>query len=338
MWGELRGLHASAESLKRFVLEPLGAQLLVVGQRQLADDDARVSFLKELMMGHLVDVLLYDKPDPRNFFGPQLFDEMFTQRGNWRNAGNLQVLINHHKLEIYLASEGLLDQYDLLLFTRSDLLHVVPFPSAAELFAALGPADVLTQAGHEFGGVNYNFSVMRSCLVSRYLHGPRAVVSSGGLKSKTYNIERLWLLVLQANNWRNLRMPITCFITADALGDRSTWKNIKISHRRGDVLFKYGPQMEEAYRSDALWQQNPTWIGLQPPRRFQVEEIHGRARRPFALRLAASETEREVGKPRQTREERLLARRPAVVSQVVGWLGCCTTYLCRLNPLSAIPS
>ena len=39
-----------------------------------------------------------------------------------------------------------------LRFLRSDLLHLLPFPTADSLARCIGPADLLTQAGHEFGG------------------------------------------------------------------------------------------------------------------------------------------------------------------------------------------
>merc|ERR1712187_880714 len=83
-------------------------------------------------------------------------------------------------------------------------------------------------------------------------------------------------------------MSITCFVTAESVEDRSTWKKIKNSAEHG-VLFKYAPQMAEAYKNLELWQRCSEWRGLCPPKRFLVEEIHGRARRPFALVLAAAD-------------------------------------------------
>ena len=37
-------------------------------------------------------------------------------------------------------------------FSRSDLLHLLPLPPAENLLRCLGRGDILTQAGHEFGG------------------------------------------------------------------------------------------------------------------------------------------------------------------------------------------
>ena len=40
-------------------------------------------------------------------------------------------------------------------FTRSDFMHLIPFPPAGDLLRCVGRGDVLTQAGHEFGGLAY---------------------------------------------------------------------------------------------------------------------------------------------------------------------------------------
>eukprot|EP00445_Apocalathium_hangoei_P069758 CAMPEP_0204126264 /NCGR_PEP_ID=MMETSP0361-20130328/10895_1 /ASSEMBLY_ACC=CAM_ASM_000343 /TAXON_ID=268821 /ORGANISM="Scrippsiella Hangoei, Strain SHTV-5" /LENGTH=379 /DNA_ID=CAMNT_0051078097 /DNA_START=53 /DNA_END=1190 /DNA_ORIENTATION=+ len=292
VWGELRGIRAAAESMRRHLLEPLDAEALVFAQHQLDDDVERVGFLQDVLAPRLLDVRLYDKPRPEDFFGAAQWAAMAKVqgtkvRGNWCNPGNIQVLMNHSKLGEYLRSSGMLERYELFVFTRSDLLHVLPFPSTADMLAVLGPLDVITQAGHEFGGVNYNFIVMRRALVEHYLQGPHAIIASAGVRnaSKTYNIERFMGLVLLERQWRNLRMPVTCFITADQLNDRSTWKKIKSSGARGGLLFKYAAQMDEAYRNLEVWERRRAWIGLKPPRRFQVEEIHGCAVRPFALLL-----------------------------------------------------
>lgn len=57
-----------------------------------------------------------------------------------------------------------------LRFLRSDLLHLLPFPTADSLARCIGPADVLTQAGHEFGGTESRPT--DSCLLlSNSVHG-----------------------------------------------------------------------------------------------------------------------------------------------------------------------
>lgn len=75
-------------------------------------------------------------------------------------------------------------------------------------------------------------------------------------RQKTYNIELFWRVILGQKNLRNLRMPITCFITAESLEDRTSWRKIQYSTGR-EVIFKYESQMEDAFQNQALWQQQP---------------------------------------------------------------------------------
>eukprot|EP00747_Dinoflagellata_sp_TGD_P018404 gnl/TRDRNA2_/TRDRNA2_126468_c0_seq3.p1 gnl/TRDRNA2_/TRDRNA2_126468_c0~~gnl/TRDRNA2_/TRDRNA2_126468_c0_seq3.p1 ORF type:complete len:227 (+),score=35.06 gnl/TRDRNA2_/TRDRNA2_126468_c0_seq3:361-1041(+) len=197
--------------------------------------------------------------------------ETATVRGNWVSSSNIQVLINHKYLADYLESQGLLGAYDLFVFTRCDLLHLLPFPPVEQLMSVLHPTDVLTQA--------------------EYLRAPHEFIMAGrGMKNnRCSNIECLWKLLLKERNWWNVRMSITCFISAETLEDRITSKKkIRSSRKHGGVLYKYATQMEEAYKSLKLWECQPAWRCFRSPRTLQVEETHGRARRMFACALAAA--------------------------------------------------
>jgi len=246
--------------------------------------------VRDVAGDRLVGAHIYDKPEPEDIFGRDDWEVASRVRGNWRNRGNTQVLINHHKLGEHLQSQCLLERYDVFVFTRADMLHLLSFPSLEQMLVVLGPRDALTQAGHEFGGVNYNLVVIRACLAGEYLRAPAQLIAEKVLPDrKTLNIERFVGLVFSTRHWRNLRMPVTCFITAEALGDRSTWRKIQAAPQRDGVLFKYEPQMEEAHRNVDRWQRCAGWRALNPPRRFAVEERHGRAERPYGFILDTSD-------------------------------------------------
>jgi len=274
----------------KYAVEPLGSDVLVFCQRQLPDDEERVALLKEVFGSRLVDVQLYDKPCPRAVFGADNYDNMSQIRGNWLNAGNAQVLINHKVLGDYLHSQGLLEVYDLLMFTRSDLLHMVPFPSTDMFLSVLGDIDIITQAGHEFGGVNYNLSVMKASVALQFLQSPHDAIIARAVRNRdrTYNIESFLRVVFGDRGLRNMRMSTTCFITADSMTERTTWRTIERSSKHEGVLFKYAPQLDETYKNLKLWDSSPSWVPFRPPRVMQVEETHGCAKRQFALAIAAS--------------------------------------------------
>ncbi|CAE8652925.1 unnamed protein product [Polarella glacialis] len=225
---------------------------------------------------------------------------MSKVKGNWLNRGNTQVLINHKLLADRLETQGFLGPgscYNLFVFTRSDLLHLIPLPSSEELSFVLGPRDVLTQEGHEFGGVNYNFSVVRGAQLAReFLRGPYETIVNRTLpnRKKSYNIELFWRVLFGVRSWRNLRMVVTCFVTAETMEDRTTWKKVKQS-ADGGILFKYESQMTEAFSNLKIWQQHSEWRLLKPPLGLQVQEIHGQARRLFALAFASVVPERREG-------------------------------------------
>ena len=64
----------------------------------------------------------------------------------------------------------------------------------------------------------------RICL---FLHGK--VSRSLPNRQKTYNIELFWRVILGQRSLRNLRMPVTCFITAETVQDRTSWRKIQYS-------------------------------------------------------------------------------------------------------------
>lgn len=87
-------------------------------------------------------------------------------------------------------------------------------------------------------------------------------------------------------------MPVTCFITAETVQDRTSWRKIQynqdglvifvliltdhsarsigvspfkrnswIAAQENDVIFKYQSQMEEAFQNQAVWKQRPVaWL------------------------------------------------------------------------------
>ncbi|CAK8995126.1 Uncharacterized protein SCF082_LOCUS4221, partial [Durusdinium trenchii] len=113
-------------------------------------------------------------------------------------------------------------------------------------------------------------------------------------RQKTYNIELFWRVILAQRSLRNLRMPVTCFITAESIEDRTSWRKIRYSEDH-EVIFKYQSQMEEAFQNQAAWNQCQEWTVLRPPLGLQVTEAHGHARRLFGLHLAAVVPDRSAG-------------------------------------------
>ncbi|CAK9101619.1 Uncharacterized protein SCF082_LOCUS47511, partial [Durusdinium trenchii] len=170
IWGELRAVLATAGPLREMVLDPLNADLLILAQHHFADDEHRLAVLSAT--GRVVYAEVYEKPEPGSFFGEDHYELMMRVKGNWLNPGNSQVLINHKLLSECIKSRSLYEKYDLFVFSRSDMLHLLPFPTASSLLQCVGRGDVLTQAGHEFGGVNYNFAIMRREEAERYLCAP----------------------------------------------------------------------------------------------------------------------------------------------------------------------
>ncbi|CAE7438328.1 unnamed protein product [Symbiodinium natans] len=192
---------------------------------------------------------LYFLPQPRPPPGPASTAPGRTQLyflPPLKGTGKGGVLINHKILADRLSSMALTDQYDLFMFTRSDFLHVVPFPAADDLLRCVGRGDVLTQAGHEFGGVNYNLAIARADTALRYLLAPYETIAGRSLpnRQKTYNIELFWRVIFGQRSLRNLRMPVTCFVTAESVHDRTSWRKILHSEEH-NVTFKYQVQMEE---------------------------------------------------------------------------------------------
>lgn len=66
-------------------------------------------------------------------------------------------------------------------------------------------------------------------LVFWVMKAPFQVSRSLPNRQKTYNIELFWRVILAQRSLRNLRMPVTCFITAETVEDRTSWRKIQYS-------------------------------------------------------------------------------------------------------------
>ena len=159
IWGELRAVRITASPLRKMLLEPLKADMLILAQRHFADDECRLALLSSTPVVHaeLYAALMKpnrmpaaeEKPEAERFFGAEHYDarhfkkhiffnpyfwlevffffffffflspaseeNMSKVRGNWLNAGNSQVLINHKMLEECMLHRSLFDKYDLFV-------------------------------------------------------------------------------------------------------------------------------------------------------------------------------------------------------------------------------
>jgi hypothetical protein len=116
IYGQLRAVCTIYENLNRHLINELGADLYIVAQDTKTD---------HLHLFQTENKLIYQPPDVRNIF---INYNLLTQRNNYIIDACLQIYYNFHKInEIF--GDIFENTYEYIILTRSDYLHICPFPN-----------------------------------------------------------------------------------------------------------------------------------------------------------------------------------------------------------------
>lgn len=305
-WGELRGIRASVDQISENLLDPLNADVAVIGQYALPDDNDRIELMKTKWGKRVKHAKLYQKIDGLQFYGydnVQVFN-VTTKMDNWQEElnTNMQIWGNFKMFAEMLKTEAFRSNYDIVVFSRLDFTFLYPYPSADLLARALGPGKFITQEGNEWGGVNYNIIAAGTEWALDFADAPYKFITTPKLASKIdvpalRNIETFWRQVFDNLNWETYRMPASCFIGAETISDRTTSFNVIIREMYNPVdlqddkayIVKYASQASQAFLRKAQWDSGQKWQVFDPPTPQVCEEKNGAGERAYVLWLVDNE-------------------------------------------------
>jgi hypothetical protein len=251
IWGELRGVKSTIEKFYINLIKPLNADVFLMVQKT-NDENMDSSF--DLFQENVIEKVLYDRPDniKDNY---KKFNELNEKNSeNYIIDSALQVYYNFYK--IYEKFGDVFEEkYDYIIFTRSDFLHMFPFPDMLEIS---NQTDIFwCYDGSEWGGVNFNLVCVPSFYVKKYISNFYYYLQEdkyiNKLKNMSLNGEKYAKFIFDDNNWKIGKIENNAFITTDSNNERTTWNKVQFSEKY-NVFYKYEEQLNNTY--DALQKYN----------------------------------------------------------------------------------
>jgi hypothetical protein len=249
LWGELRAIKTVRERFYKNLVHPLNADVFVVVQKGYKDAD--ISLLDE----KIVEKITYDKP-PITIY--KNYDKL-EKHDNYMIDSNLQIYYNfyyiHEKLGDILESN-----YDYVIITRSDFLHMFEFPNVASL---CDESIFWMYDGHEFDGLNCGcFVCVPQMFIKKFLkcffEYLQDDTNISKLNKMNLNIERYAKLMFAENSWRIGKMQNNAFITCDSMNEKTTWGSIKYS-KKYKVFYKYIDQLNNTFNALVHYNNGERW-------------------------------------------------------------------------------
>lgn len=251
IYGQLRAVETVIGKLHENLLEPLKADLFLVVQTTGTQVDNHINLFQT------ANKFMYESPDCSQIFVN--YDYLY-KNDNYIYIPALKVYYNCYKIaEIF--GDIFEKNYDYIILTRSDYLHLFPFPDIDRLY---GKNDFFwCYDGHEWGGINGSFMYIPSQFIIKYLCAPWNCLQDSNnierLNSLSLNCERFLLLLFQDNNWKLGKIQPNAFLTASSYNEITTWSGIQYSHTY-NVFYKYDDQMNRAFHSLSQYNNNEKWF------------------------------------------------------------------------------
>jgi hypothetical protein len=183
------------------------------------------------------------------------------KKNNYINIPYLNLYYNWYKIAETFG-DIFEKNYEYIILTRSDFLHLFPFPDIARLY---GKNDLFwCYDGHEWGGINATLMCIPVQFIKKFLCAPfNYLQDSNNIKrlnslSEHLNTELFLKIIFEDNDWKIGKVQPNAFITASSLDEITIWASIQYSHTY-NVFYKYEDQMNEAFQSLNQYNNNEKW-------------------------------------------------------------------------------
>jgi hypothetical protein len=250
MFGQLRAVETIIEKFYAHLIKPLDADLFVMAQTTGTDIDKNINLFKT------ENKIIYDPPDSTKIF---INYNNLLKNDNYINISELNIYYNCYKISETFG-EILEKEYDYVIVTRSDYLHLFPFPDITTLCET---DDLIwCYEGHEWGGLNTTLVCLHSKYIKKYLSCTYNYLQDSKnierFNNRSLNSERFFNLIFDDYNWKIGKIQNNAFITASNINEITTWAEIKYSQEH-KVFFKYGDQLNRAFNSLTQYNNNEKW-------------------------------------------------------------------------------
>jgi hypothetical protein len=254
MWGQLRSVKEIIENLYKNLLEPLDADLYIMAQKTGRDIDNNIDLFKT------ENKIIYQSPP--NITNTFINYNKLLKNNNYLNISHLNIYYNFY--EIGKTFGDIFEKnYKYIILTRSDFLHLFPFPDVSSFFDK-EDLHYWCYNGHEWGGINSTLLCVPSTYIKSYLFSfytylqyPNNIVRFNNI-SNNLNVELFTRIIFDDNNWKIGKIEPNAFITASSLNEITTWGRVYYSNTY-NMFYKYEEQMIRAFNCLNKYKNNEKW-------------------------------------------------------------------------------
>ena len=254
MWGQLRSVKEIIGNLYKNLLEPLEADLFIMAQKTGTDIDKNIDLFKT------ENKIIYESPNVTEIFIN--YNKLFNCN-NYLNISHLNIYYNFY--EIGKTFGDIFEKnYEYIILTRSDFLHLFPFPDVSSLYENKEDLHYWCYNGHEHGGINLTLICVPSTYIKSYLFSywtylqDSSNIERFNRMSGELNVEVFAKVIFNDNNWKIGKIEPNSFITASSLNEITTWAKVHYSNTY-KVFYKYEEQVIRAFDCLKQYKNNEKW-------------------------------------------------------------------------------
>jgi hypothetical protein len=266
IWGEPRAIPVTIDSFQKHLAQPLDADLFAILNKTNDEFDNDINIYDTIDSNKII----YDKPEniTQHFsIYDKLIDHGSNIRSGYMKETNLQILYNFNKINETFG-ELFEKNYQYIILTRTDFLHLFDFPNILEL--TNNKDDIFwSYDGHEHGGLNATLFCVPSKYIRNYLSCPynafqdnKNIDKFNKLSSeRDFTIEAFLQLLMDENNWKVGKMDNNAFLTAASEKKLTSWTDILYDEDK-KVFYKYPDQLEKSYTALEKYNKGYKWTYL----------------------------------------------------------------------------
>lgn len=250
IWGQLRAIDVIINNFNDFLINTLNADLFLLVQKTDTSIDNNIDLLKTN------NKFIYESSDVTKTF---LNYDKLEKKNNYLLTAYLNVYENLYKIND-LFGEIFEKNYNYIILTRSDYLHLFPFPNILNFNVK---HDIFwVYDGHDWGGINNTLICVPSKYIKEYLCCAYNFLQDSNniniLNSNNLNTEKFFQLIFDKNNWKTRKIQPSAFLTASNYSEISTYGSIKLCPKR-NVYYKYHRQLLTSWQSLKQYNNNHIW-------------------------------------------------------------------------------
>ena len=252
VWGQLRGVQTTIESFNKNLCIPLNADLFIFGQKTNTNTDLNL----ELYKNNIIVKELYQNPENIKQF--YIFECDNDKNYNFCDERHLKIYYNWYKISQKFG-DILQNNYEYIILTRSDFLHLFPFP---DILSISQRKDVFwCYDGHEWGGVNATLICIPSIYIKEYLSIFYNYMNNPENKAQDLifkNVEEYLKIVFDYKKWIIGKMNNTSLIIADNENEITTTHKPSYNAEH-NIYYKYDSQLIDSYKSLDIYNNGGKW-------------------------------------------------------------------------------